>query len=64
MTILGLRGEDMRTFKVNMELVISNADYTDLLNDLDGWDLENEIRSWLEDLDFKFVKLNVDEERE
>jgi len=54
----------MRTFKVNMELVISDADYTDLLNDLDGWELENEIRSWLEDLDFKFVRLNVDEERE
>ena len=63
MTILGLRGEDMRTFKVNMELVISEADYKDMVEDND-WSLEGEVHSWLSDLGFGIMKLDIDEDKE
>lgn len=53
----------MRTFKVDMVLVIDEADYDDLQIDTNGWDLESEIRSWLPDLGFGIMRLNVDEER-
>ena len=54
----------MREFTVSLKMRIGEWDYQELRDSRDGWSLDSELQSWLEDLGFDIGRCNVEQVKE